>query len=351
MARKGKTKGKVNNKPNLQQNTQQNMQQNVQQSPQNGQQSPTKKNTLTADTQNYKDTLLAYYKYNHQLPPQKDWMLYKFGLRIRDILDAKRDIKILAVGTGAGDVDIDFLDEIVKCGKERLGENGYSVLYQVVEPNAANVELFRNRVESKPEYRRVKFLWCTGTFDKFSYDFKPRENEDNKFDFVHFVRCFYHIDSVKTFDQTYNHLLAKDGIMCGIGENEDAFWPRMMHFLAERKMEHECFQCSGPVSQNYFLPGWHQLARDRDWRYESYVHGYNFDVTPIYDPENRDGNYVMDFVMHTKDSRKNLKPSIVEDFMKFLDSGKKERTVLENGVKVVKKYYPCELGAIMITKE
>jgi len=336
MARKGKSKGKAinnNNKPNIQNPP------------------PVKKNVLTSDAQNYKDTLLAYYKYMHQLPPQKDWMKYKFGLRIRNLLDDKKDIKVLSVGSGAGDVDIDFLDEIVKCGKERLGEQGYSVLYQVVEPNSSNVHTFRSRVENNPEYSRVKFQWCVGTFDKFCNEFRYRENEDNKFDFVHFVRCFYHIDSVKTFDQTYSHLLAKNGIMCGMGENEDAFWPKMMHFLNERKMEHECFVCSGPVSQNYFLPGWQQLARERDWRYESYVHGYNFEITPMYDPGNQDGNYLMDFIMHTKEARKNINPTIIEDFFKFLDAGKKERTIIENNVKVDKKYYPCELGAIMITKE
>lgn len=287
----------------------------------------------------------------HQIPPQREWIQYKFALRIRDLMDAKKDIKILAVGTGAGDIDMDFLDEIVRCGKERLGEDGYSVLYQVVEPNVANVDTFRSRVENKPEYKRIKFLWCTGTFDKFYNDFRFRECEENRFDFAHFVRCFYHIDSVKTFDETYNHLLTKGGIMCGVGENEDAFWPKMMHFLAEHKMEHECFSCSGPVSKNYFLPGWLDLARERDWRYESYVHGYGFDVTPMYNPDNRDGNYVLDFVMHTKDARKTLDASVIEDFVKFLDSNTKERIVVENGINMLKKNFHCELGAIMITKE
>lgn len=309
------------------------------------------KNTLLTDKINYRETLQTYLRYVQQLPPQRDWMKYKFGLRIRDILDEKKNIKVLGVGTGSGEVDIDFLNEIVRCGKERLGETGYNVLYQVIEPNSSNIDFFRNAVKDNPEYKQIQFRWYNGTFDKFCTDFRTRETEDNKFDFVHFVRVFYHIDSVKSFDRTYAHLLAKNGIMCAVGENEDAFWPRMMHFLADHKMEHECFTCSGPVSQNYFLPGWINQARERDWKYESYVHGYHFDITLMYDPSSKDGNQVMDFALHAKSARKTVKQSTIDDFFELLDANKIEKTVMENGVPSEKIYYPCELGAIMITKE
>jgi hypothetical protein len=290
------------------------------------------------------------YTFSKAPPPGVNRTIIILNSFFRDIFDAKKEIKVLAVGTGSGEVDIDFLNEIVKCGKERVGD-GYSVLYQVVEPNASNIEFFRNVVSNNPEYKQIRFKWFTGYFEKFCEDFKENEAEVNKFDFVHYVRCFYHINSVKAFDHTYNHLLANNGIMCGVGENENAFWPKMMQFLADHKMEHEGFTGSGPVSQNYFLPGWQQQARDRDWRYETYVHGYNFDITPMYDATSKDGNYLIDFAMHTKMARETVKRSIIDDFFKFLDNGKVESEVLENGMKVKKTYFPCELGAIMITKE
>ena len=106
---------------------------------------------------------------------------------------------------------------------------------------------------------------------------------------------------------------------------------------------------SGAVSQNYFLPGWQQQARDKTWRYESYVHGYNFDITPMYEPDSKDGNYLIDVVMHTQSARKNVKRSVIDDFFKFLEAEKVDE-VIEDGIKVKKIYFPCELGAIMITK-
>lgn len=316
--------------------------------------SPTKKtekNTLLSNMVNYRETLQTYYRYNNQQTPQRDWMKYKFGMRIRDILDAKREIKILAVGTGSGEIDIDFLNEIVRCGKERLGDYGYSVLYQVVEPNASNIEFFRNTVSNNTKYSRINFKWFTGTFERFCDEFKSREYEPNKFDFVHFARCFYHIDSVKAFDYTYDHLLAKNGIMCGIGENDNSFWPKMMQFLANHKMEHDCFTVSGAVSQNYFLPGWLNLARARDWRYESYVQGYHFDVTPMFDPSSKDGNALLDFIMHAKSARQTIKRSTLDDFFKLLDNNKVEKIMIKDGMKTQQTYMPCELGAMMITKE
>eukprot|EP00493_Phyllostaurus_siculus_P027209 UN27555 len=123
---------------------------------------------LQNDVENYKNTLLAYYKYMKQLPPQREWMRFKFGLKMRDIFDSKKDVNILGVGSGAGDVDIDFLNEIVHCGTQRLGEEGYTVTYQVVEPNPNNVATFKKRVENAPQFSRVKFQWFTGTFDQFN---------------------------------------------------------------------------------------------------------------------------------------------------------------------------------------
>ena len=61
--------------------------------------------------------------------------------------------------------------------------------------------------------------------------------------------------------------------MCAIGEGEESFWPYMMKFLDEQHMPHQRFLCSGANSQNYFLPGWLDQCRVRDWRYESYVQG------------------------------------------------------------------------------
>ena len=224
-------------------------------------------------------------------------------------------------------------------------------MYQVVEPNPSNVEFFRNVVSQNPEYKKIEFKWYIGFFETFCDEFRHKEVELNKFDFVHFVSCFYHINSVKAFEETYNHLLASNGIMCAIGENKNAFWPKMMHFFADHQMENESFICSGPVSQNYFLPGWQQQARDRDWKYESYVHGYNMEITPMYELTSKDGNHLVDFVMHTKSARKTVKRSIIDDFFKFLDAGKVEEEVMEDGMKVKKIYYPAELGVIMITKE
>merc|ERR1712150_455685 len=122
-------------------------------------------------------------------------------------------------------------------------------------------------VTKDTKYNRIQFKWFTGTFEKFCDVFKSKETETNKYDFVHFSRVFYHTDSAKAFDRTWNHLLAKNGIMCAIGENEKGFWPMMMKFLANHKMEHEMFKCSGPNSTNYFLPGWIKQAYDKNWKY------------------------------------------------------------------------------------
>ena len=261
---------------------------------------------------------------------------------------------MLAVGTGSGEVDHDFLDEIVRRGKAELNE-GYSVVYQVVEPNGNSIEFFRNSILKNDNYSKINFQWYHGFLEDFITEFTKRKNglneEEEQYDFVHYVRCFYHIDSVSALEKTYNILLRKNGFVAAVGENEGAFWPKFMIFLNDHEMFHECFTCSGAVSMAYFLPGWVSQADKNNWKYETYTEKYNFDTTPMFDEESTDGNYLIDFCIHAKESRKTVKKEIIDDFFEFLKEGIKEEEIEEDDKKIVKKYFPCELGAIMITKE
>ena len=165
------------------------------------------------------------------------------------------------------------------------------------------------------------------------------------------MQCFYHIDSVSALENTYNILLRRNGFVAVVGENEGAFWPKFIIFLNDHEMVHECFTCSGAVSMAYFLPGWVSQADKNNWKYETYTEKYNFDTTPMFDEESTDGNYLIYFCIHAKKSRKTVKKEILDDFFQFLKEGIKEEEIEEDDKKIVKKYFPCELCAIMITKQ
>ena len=266
------------------------------------------------------------------------------------MFEKKKEIRILAVGTGTGEVDVDFLAEIVKRGSEARGED-YSIVYQVVEPNPKSVEYFKGVVTKDSSLAKVSFQWFNGFFEAFCDEFrKSTDIDSNRFDFAHYVRVFYHIDSVSALQTTYDELLAKDGIVAVVGENENAFWPRMMRFLAKHGMKHECFTCSGPVSDAYFLPGWKNQADVNGWKYDVYVKKYNFNITPMFDETSRAGNYLIDFALHGKGCRQTVKKEILDDFFHLLTSQSHEEELKVDGVIQKRRHFYCELGAIMITK-
>ena len=75
-------------------------------------------------------------------------------------------------------------------------------------------------------------------------------------------------------------------------------------------------------------------------------------MTPMFDEKSEDGNYLMDFCMHVKGARKTVKKEILNEFFQFLTGNtEEEEEIEENEKKIVKKYFPCELGIIAITKE
>jgi len=306
--------------------------------------------TLLTDKANYKETLQTYLKYMQQLPPQREWMKEKLGPKIAQMFQSKKEIRVLAVGSGTGEVDVDFLGEITRRAKEVRGED-YSVVYQVVEPNQAEVDYFRGVVTKDDNFSKVTFKWFVGFFDAFCEEFEKDQNEDKFFDFAHYVRVFYHIDSFASLNITYDQLLAKDGVVAVVGENKGAFWPKMMIFLSEHEMKHECFTCSGPVSEAYFLPGWKKQAEEKNWKHEVHTKKYNFNITPMFDAESKAGNYLIDFALHGKDCRNTARKEILDDFFEFLLKNSNEEEIEEDGLKKKNRYFPCELGAIMITKE
>ena len=262
---------------------------------------------------------------------------------------------MLSVGPGSGDVDHYFLNEIIKTGKDVLGKE-YSVLYQVVEPSNDSIEYFRRSILRNDNYSKINFQWYQGFFEdfvaKFVQDHKGVSDEgEEKFDFVHYVRCFYYFDSVTALDKTYNTLLRKNGFVTVVGENEGAFWPKFMIFLNDHGISHEGLSGSGPVSMAYFLPGWISQSQKNKWKYETYTDKYKFNMTPMFDEKSEDGNYLIDFCMHVKDARKTVKKEILNDFFQFLIDNMQEEEIEEDKKKIVKKHFPCELGVIVITKE
>ena len=271
------------------------------------------------------------------------------------IFNARKTIRVLSVGPGSGDVDHYFLNEIVKTGKDVLGKE-YSVLYQVVEPSNDSIEYFRRSILRNDNYSKINFQWYHGCFEDFVTKFEQgnkgvSDKEDEQFDFVHYVRCFYYFDSVTALDKTYNTLLRKNGFVTVVGENGGAFWPKFMIFLNDHGMSHEGLSGSGPFSMAYFLPGWVSQSQKNKWKYETYTDKYKFNMTPMFDEKSEDGNYIIDFCMHVKDARKTVKKEILNDFFKFLIDNIQEEEIEENEKKIVKKYFPCELGVIVITKE
>ena len=264
-------------------------------------------------------------------------------------------MRVLAVGPGPGEIDHDFLNEIVKVGAEELGEE-YSVIYQVVEPNMDHIENLRSSVLRNEYYKKINFLWYHGGLGEFINKFTKEnegaiDEEERQYDFVHYARVFYYVDSVSALDKTYNILLRKHGFVAVVGENEGSFWSKMMVFLNDHEMFHEVFRCSGPVSMAYFLPGWISQAKKNKWKYEAYTDQHNFDVTLMFDKNSQIGNYLIDFTIHVKEARKSVKKEILDDFFKFLNENVKEEEIEEDGKRFVKKYFPCVLATIIITKE
>lgn len=189
----------------------------------------------------------------------------------------------------------------------------------------------------------MKFEWFTGTFTAFFKEFQVNATDLDKFDLVHCSQTLEDMCWTKFLDNTYQNLLIQNGLLVAIGTTSNSFWGKMMPLLASHNFEHDLFQTAGPISDEYFLSSWSEQARSHNWKYHMYNRDYRFYTGPFYHFGSDESNALLDYVFHVKDAQNVVPNDVIEKFMDLLRKNKKEDN---KGT-----FFPCEFGAILITKE
>ena len=226
---------------------------------------------------------------------------------VQSHLSGDSTFRILGVGSGEGENDINFLKVL---GGNILAVRGeeMSVMSRVVEPDVGRLSTFRAEAENLPERfngrTKVDFEWLPMTFQEYK---SQKKADDVKFDVVHFIHSIYYVGVEDALVHCYEEELGMKGVFISISQAED---DPMLKFGEDFPDQRDSsFQRNRDVAA---------VAQQRGWNYFTCSGNTNkLDITTIFDSSSLEGGYLLDFMTNRMDVRQHEEKETVEEILKF----------------------------------
>ncbi|XP_078376015.1 histamine N-methyltransferase-like [Oculina patagonica] len=234
-------------------------------------------------------------------------------------------VKILSVGSGMGEKDMD----IVKLIKEELqkSEQGRStrIFNRAIEPNEYSCRLYKAAIEnlqSPLNKQMAEFDICQQTFEDYKKLRQEEQTGSVKFDMVHFMHSIYFFDIEQTLRYCFEKELSDQGFFACIVEGHDlVHW---VYTLTQSRL----FHGKGTESKsNETAEEIIKIANDNGWKHEIYTQEYSIDVTEVFDEKSTDGNLLLDFLTQTTNFRETADKHLVEETLALI----KDLTTVKDG--------------------
>ena len=238
--------------------------------------------------------------------------------------------RVLGVGSGEGDNDLAFLQILSKLHR---GKGKPLVLERVIEPDIQMLETFRNKAEQS-RANAVKFEWLATTFQEYA---EQKEDDDVKFDVVHFFHSLYYAGLESALEHCYEKELGTQGIILCIIQREDSAFVKYGRTFSTQGV---VFNPGAYLSNKHVK----DIADKNGWKYvECPGETKTCDITAIFEQSSPKGNQLLDFLTHWV----NVRMTASEDNLrKILGFWKDECVDNGHGKKLVK----MAMGAVVILK-
>lgn len=172
-----------------------------------------------ADSSTYTDTYDFYRR--GLLEQQNVWIKEVVIPLLSENFRTKPTVRILSVGSGEGDIDIVFLEALLK-DEAIQRDTDMCIEYTVVERNENFVERFKQRLKGKvAQFLNARFRFHINTLENLE-----SELDGMKFDFIHFIHVLYYMDVENTLKKCMEVFLQNDGILLAVVQQEDNLYAK-----------------------------------------------------------------------------------------------------------------------------
>lgn len=240
---------------------------------------------------------------------------------IARIGETKAEIKILSVGGGAGEIDLQILSKV------QAQYPGICINNEVVEPNAEQIVKYKELVAKTSNMENIKFAWHKETSSEYQKRIVEEAEEPPKWDFIHMIQMLYYVKDIPATLKFFHGLLAANAKILIILVSGTSGWEKLWKKYGSRLPRDGL--CQYVTSSDLA-----QILDDLGIKYECYDLLSTMDITDCFIDGNENGDLLWDFLTETCNFSKTAPQGLKEEIMKDLQepefSVKKEGKVLFN---------------------
>ncbi|XP_030182651.1 histamine N-methyltransferase [Lynx canadensis] len=276
--------------------------------------------SLFSDHSRYVESFRRFLSSSTEHQCMQEFMDQKLPGIIARIGDTKSEIKILSIGGGAGEIDLQILSKV------QAQYPGIHINNEVVEPSGEQIAKYKELVAKTSNLENIKFVWHKETSSEYQNRITGKK-EIQKWDFIHMIQMLYYVKDIPATLKFFHSLLATNAKILIILVSGTSGWDKLWKKYRSRLPQYDLCQyvTSSDLSQ---------MLDKLGIKYECYDLMSTMDISDCFIDGNENGDLLWDFLTETCNFNTTAPPDLKAEIMKDLQESefsiKKEGKVLFN---------------------
>ncbi|XP_007435021.1 histamine N-methyltransferase isoform X2 [Python bivittatus] len=262
--------------------------------------------SLFSDHSHYVASFQLFLKNSTEHQCMLEFIHKKLPHLISSISNGKAEINILSVGGGSGEIDLRILARLQSEYPEVIIHN------DVIEPNAEQINSYKERVAKTSDLKNIKFTWHKET----SLEYECRimaSKEMGKWNFIHMIQMLYYVKDMPATIRFFHSILEPGAKLLIILVSGRSGWAKLWRKYGPRlPLNDLCLYISSADVE--------EMLDGSGLKYQSYELPSDMDITDCFTEGSKTGELLLDFLTETcnfsKTAPLDLKNEIVEDLKK-----------------------------------
>ncbi|XP_007086465.1 histamine N-methyltransferase [Panthera tigris] len=276
--------------------------------------------SLYSDHSRYVESFRRFLSSSTEHQCMQEFMDQKLPGIIARIGNTKSEIKILSIGGGAGEIDLQILSKV------QAQYPGIHINNEVVEPSGEQIAKYKELVAKTSNLENIKFVWHKETSSEYQNRITEKK-EIQKWDFIHMIQMLYYVKDIPATLKFFHSLLATNAKILIILVSGTSGWDKLWKKYRSRLPQYDLCQyvTSSDLSQ---------MLDKLGIKYECYDLLSTMDISDCFIDGNENGDLLWDFLTETCNFNTTAPPDLKAEIMKDLQESefsiKKEGKVLFN---------------------
>ncbi|XP_032084715.1 histamine N-methyltransferase [Thamnophis elegans] len=235
-----------------------------------------------------------------------DFIQKKLPQLISSISNGKTEINILSVGGGSGEIDLEILARL------QSEYPGVIIHTDVIEPNAEQINSYKESVAKASDLKNIKFTWHEET--SLEYENRIMDSKEmGKWNFIHMIQMLYYVKDMPATIRFFHSLLEDGAKLLIILVSGHSGWAKLWRKYGPRLPPNDLCLYISSVDVEEMLDG-------SGLKYQTYELPSDMDITDCFTEGNKTGELLLDFLTETYNFSKtaplDLKNELTEDLKK-----------------------------------